>query len=430
MLGVIQSCCRVEEKRPPVTVRISAYFDDTLNNKFNTGLRESGDSSESGGSYENDYTNVARLEQNAEQRMSGYDVGGVVYVEGIGTEVGDSDSMWGAALGLGDTGVVAKVDRGLNAVIGIVRNLAKDVPITHIHLDCFGFSRGAAAARHFVHKAIRDKETNLKTQLQREGYSVGDVKAKFVGLFDTVASYGRIRSNDTRDLDLDAIKVAESVLHLAAADEYREKFPLTNIASAGSRGKEYFLPGVHSDVGGGYRRVADEKDLCVFSRSFSSSDAAKGRLALEREMEWLVRSGWYHKDEIESEIVLINQQGDANLKIFASKKNISNQYSHIPLHIMAEHAFRAGLQFNAELKRKFAVPSSLLSVDQKIRSHIAAGGSCPEAWTYNSSPELQKVRHDFFHFSAVYGEVLGKDDPRWVDSGQNAQRREREIHAG
>ncbi|HJV33667.1 MAG TPA: hypothetical protein VJ604_01260, partial [Geomonas sp.] len=71
-------------------------------------------------------------------------------------------------------------------------------PIECLHLDCFGFSRGAAAARNFIHAAILRHEDTLKDRLQSSDHRVSAVKVKFAGLYDTVASHGFLSGNDTR----------------------------------------------------------------------------------------------------------------------------------------------------------------------------------------------------------------------------------------
>ena len=43
-------------------------------------------------------------------------------------------------------------------------------------------------------------------------------------------------------------------------DEFRENFDLTNIDSAGFKGLEITLPGVHSDIGGSYRNYTEGID--------------------------------------------------------------------------------------------------------------------------------------------------------------------------
>lgn len=51
--------------------------------------------------------------------------------------------------------------------------------------DVFGFSRGAAAARHFV--SLLHAKTPLEAQL---GFPKAKIIIRFVGIFDTVSSYG------------------------------------------------------------------------------------------------------------------------------------------------------------------------------------------------------------------------------------------------
>ena len=53
----------------------------------------------------------------------------------------------------------------------------------------------------------------------------------FVGLFDTVASFGLIHKNDVSQLNLKMGGKPNKVVHLIASDEYRENFKLTNIDS-------------------------------------------------------------------------------------------------------------------------------------------------------------------------------------------------------
>lgn len=72
-------------------------------------------------------------------------------------------------------------------------------------------------------------------------------------MYDTVSSYdGDVFDDITVDKVPLHIPTVGFTVHLTAEDEHRKKFPLTNIASAGSESKELTLPGVHSDIGGGY----------------------------------------------------------------------------------------------------------------------------------------------------------------------------------
>ena len=78
------------------------------------------------------------------------------------------------------------------------------------------------------------------------------VNIRFVGLFDTVGSIF-IPGNENElfyDLGLPS-GCARNVVHLVAAQEWREYFPLTRTLPGD--GEEIVLAGAHADIGGGYQ---------------------------------------------------------------------------------------------------------------------------------------------------------------------------------
>ena len=124
-------------------------------------------------------------------------------------------------------------------------------------LDFFGFSRGATTARSFIHKIwyfysyfnLRENIHDKPIFVPRLYYMLGipyavEINVRFLGLFDTVSSYGL---NHKNDVDFLRLKIptgfVRKTVHLVAADEYRSNFSLTNIASAGKKGTEIILPG-------------------------------------------------------------------------------------------------------------------------------------------------------------------------------------------
>ena len=189
-------CCPVEQPpepspRPPIRIRVSFFFDGTGNNRTNVQL---GPSRNSDDSYAAGLTNVAKLElAGLDGRGPDVDRHFTIYIEGIGTVDRRNDSLLGSSTGRGGTGVLAKVERGLRAAISRIKRIVDDGgfgEITDIHIDTFGFSRGAAAARYCVWKCMWEANRTLKERLERRGYSIGTVVVKFVGLYDTVASFG------------------------------------------------------------------------------------------------------------------------------------------------------------------------------------------------------------------------------------------------
>ncbi|GFO58415.1 hypothetical protein GMST_07400 [Geomonas silvestris] len=414
-------CYRCQEQksaagRAPVRIRIAVFFDGTLNNRTNTGLGEKGINR--GVSYENALTNVAILELYYQQNPE-YDHSLSIYIEGIGTEDDEADSSITAGTGWGSTGILDKVETGMTKVIGeISKHLKRDQEIECLHLDCFGFSRGAAAARNFIYSVLFGQQNTLKLRLQSSTHYVGEIKVKFVGLYDTVASYGLNHRNDTEELHLDAIRYAENVVQLAAAEEHRKHFPLTNINSA-PHGVQLFLPGAHSDIGGGYPDNMDEVDHQIMFVCRRHGLKAADKAALAREREWLLASGWYYEDEI--------QKVDQWDEVKVTRKGISNHFHRIPLKMMAELATENGVHFSAGLMSDFSIHHHLKEIEAFIRESPL---DSPEYWLALNTDMIKKFRHDHLHFSACFGSTLGCNQPQFTDDDIVHGHRKREIIYG
>ncbi|MBB6498443.1 T6SS phospholipase effector Tle1-like catalytic domain-containing protein [Pedobacter cryoconitis] len=365
-----------------IDIVIGVFFDGTLNNKYNTEHKDAGKGK---GSYGNDYSNVARLFYSYKEK--GYTVS--TYIEGIGTEDGESDSTIGSGFGAGDTGIPAKVQKGCRNIVDTILKVANK-RIGTLTIDVFGFSRGAAAARHFIYEVTKPSyaptsntsfsetkydanghETTLdempaggelgKILLERK-LKVNQIKIRFVGLFDTVSSFNKGGfsvspdfSNDVGELHLNQLFKAEKVIHFTAADEHRKYFALTRIQSAGSKGIEKDFPGVHSDIGGSYPDGEEYVDEILMGYN-DELVAEKNRLIAE---------SWYKDEQLEVHSFLGKLSGRRNLK---------KAYSYITLHFMCEFAvnYPTPLSFDrAFLEQKYPIstsPDDLLGF-MKIRLH-------------------------------------------------------------
>lgn len=319
-------------------INLNIFFDGTQNNKTNTEAgRDHENSNHNDDSYTNDYSNVARgydaTDSTVENQVC-------IYIEGIGTENLESETTFfgnlpnnsGIPFGDGDRGVKAKVTKGCIESVAALKKAKKKVSMLKVNV--YGFSRGATAARHFLHVATNPAKTNkpmlsdiehaippygfkttsyLKTKesdelVKKHGYFgaclaeaeifPANIIFNFVGLYDTVAAYGMdhrgknipgtnmsIIDNDTKELGLDAVNIAVFVLQFAADDEHRDNFDLTNIKSAGIHGLEFTLPGVHSDIGGCYVENDDET-VDLFYETYFDHGCKKFKTILEEE-------GWY-----------------------------------------------------------------------------------------------------------------------------------------
>ena len=163
-----------------------------------------------------DGTNVARFRDVYE--------GEVFYYLGIGTRGGKILRAVAGATGLGGELRVEEAKDDLDARIE-----AGDTTV-----DIVGFSRGAALAVDFANEI--DKQVRG-----------GRARVRFLGLFDTVHSFGVAGVDFNLFHDPDVPDYVEHCFHALALDERRQTFPPTRAPT----GYEVWFRGVHSDIGGG-----------------------------------------------------------------------------------------------------------------------------------------------------------------------------------
>lgn len=429
--------CRAQRpsRQPPQRARVAVFFDGTGNNRANSApgaLNRLGAARHlpgSTGSYENAPSNVSKGEAAMDTYQDVDNVGQHYYIEGIGTQSGGRDIPEGMSLGTGITGVDAKMRQGLDRLVADISQLDSSRPIKYVHIDTFGFSRGAAAARYFVHIALNDSSLNVRKQLEDRGFTVIQVIVKFVGLYDTVASYGAVHSNDTSDLDLDAIRDAEYTFQLAAGDEHRSNFRLTDIQSAAD-GRQIYLPGVHSDIGGGYQDRSGESDLQAVDLDWRGIARRSADLAsLRRERNWLIQRGWYTDSEL--------SQPNYAWEILGNRSGIRNTYANLPLNMMADEAQPRGVPFRGSLATRHPIPSE--GIVQRVRALIDAsiaagnvekGEAYKDYWLQMSEPNLNAVRHKYIHMSSRYGESAGAHSPNYTAHPSNGGVRRRVVQRG
>jgi uncharacterized protein (DUF2235 family) len=152
------------------------------------------------------------------------------YFEGIGTRFGELGRILGGVTGAGGR------DRVSEALIAFGANRQRDDAI----VDVVGFSRGAALALQFANKVCSERCT-----------------VRFVGLWDTVPSFGLAAIPINIGWDLDLPDPVAKCYHAMALDERRIDFKLhrpdARVVDADQEGRlfEVWFRGVHSDVGGG-----------------------------------------------------------------------------------------------------------------------------------------------------------------------------------
>jgi len=405
------------------SVTIDIFFDGTKNNKNNTDARRTGHSSfakfgksDDESSYQNDWSNVARLWENCTNTNR-------LYIEGIGTTDRQKDSTMGYAFGSGFTGIRFKVRKGCEQSADIIKRVFEENAakvLRQIIFNVYGFSRGAAAARNFVYEIGKAAYKGRKVEAEgitayydgdnmpaREempagghlGYALklkginlnpAHVIVNFLGIFDTVASYSELPiprfSNDIAELNLNTLGKAQHVVHFTARDEMRENFSLTRTP----KGIEKDLPGVHSDIGGSYLSGPEIKQ---------EIETAMLRGTLERLRDRLIADGWYKPGEL-----TITDGWYWALR--GEKRMVHKEYSFIPLHFMGQF----GKDNNAALDRgkmeaKYSISGHavLQSTKSKLSAYVFNGAAYPyggKQLTSANLNELKALRYGYFHRSA------------------------------
>jgi len=480
--------------KKPINYTFGVFFDGTLNNMYNSEIRKSvaekrrlnqkisyeeakkikEKKGKKDSSYENELSNPAILFKSYIKKDS--DRLFKIYVEGIGTNTQSptkaedykkDDNVQGPAFGMGSAGIIDRVREAIKKITDLI-DINDNFYLNKITFDVFGFSRGAAAARHFVYVVTHPEYIPIpdgdrgRLDLQREsleskyhkkaprygllgilldqkGWLTDNVKveARFAGLYDTVSHHGLFQDNDIEDLGLDSINKANYVVHMVAADEHRYNFDLADISSvtktspdSGKKGGiELFFPGVHSDVGGSY---VDGAPNISYKINFSSDMDF-----LTKEKEELIRQGWFSSQQISVKYYL-TIHGLNNYRLEGIKNSVSNQYSYIPLHIMAEFGRKKGVQFDKDILYDLSKitnnPDFLNKVKKILWDYSFNGGPrlvYKEKGTEAENELIRRLRLHYLHWNSTYGTiddspgafVTGKDKPNFKNS-----KRQRDVY--
>ncbi|EFD1056086.1 DUF2235 domain-containing protein [Escherichia coli] len=459
---------------PGITITIGMFFDGTGNNAFNTQNRilescshldvgmkaedaeacakKLGKKIDNAGSYIGYYSNIHWLNTlyaTNNEVIEGQTVyQRAVYVQGIGTDKGNNDSTISMGTGGWFYGVVEKSDEGVGLIAEqisqfLTLNHGINFAIEKIQFDIFGFSRGAAAARHFVNrvrnndKAIQQAITKGLAGRNQHGKPAGETR--FLGLFDTVCAVGTISNlfdvhsgvNPGVELDLPP-GIAQKVFQITAMHECRYNFSLNSIKEAWP---ELALPGAHSDIGGGYNPKEKEylfltqpqnetvsesipsEVTDIYRRSAAEIPDLKSQPALRV----ILPSG-----EVKTETwydYLVNEDkkcgGITQKRVGAAvtiERVVTNDWSKVSLRVMLDAAQDAGGVFNEILPKdeNLTLPPELESLYEKAidQGKTVRSGGVPTPFV---SAELQLIGK-YIHCSANWNPVVIKDV--WLDGNK------------
>ena len=364
-----------------------------------------------------------------------------IYVEGIGTEAGKPDSMLGLTLGVADTGVIAKTDLAVKQIAGAIeetlRKLRQTISgggmtVTSCQFDIFGFSRGAAAARHFANR-IQDKDRVIANAIR---YGMGEVnyvgapagKTRFIGIFDTVAAIGTPQNGlnphtaNTGEVNIMLRPgVAEKVFHITAQNECRFNFALNSVQPAWP---ELALPGAHSDIGGGYLPVVRENIFLTRpegetvplntppqkSRAYRHAVAQLSVLEASAVVAPLIRTNDISADVWEDERMPAHHIEGMQKRAFAAltmkQRLVKNDWSKVVLRVMLDAAQEAGVVFEniPDDNDDLSLTSELLELSGKtiMMGKRTRVGITPPLF---NQQEIDLIAQDYIHCSANWNSI-------------------------
>lgn len=353
-------------------------------------------------SYNNDYTNIWHLYQlyqlNPEPQTR--QLQHAVYIEGIGTENGKADSLIGLALGIGDSGIVAKTDKAVARLaqeIGLALEKVKQkFPFSGIKLefDLFGFSRGAAAARHFANRImeqdaqIRNAISSGFAHMNYTGSPAGSIR--FIGLFDCVTAVANLADKfNPHDVNNAEVKlalpahIAQQVFHITAQHECRFNFALNSVYPLWS---ELSLPGVHADIGGGYiarkeenvfltkprfsfiEEDEDDNKTNAYQKTSADFSALKNFPAIAPFITSAGLETWHYLLAKGRQRHTARKRTGAALTL--RNHTVYNDWAKVTMQVMMEAAQQSGVRFQPVSEQKLIIPAELVGLCTKA---ISAG---------------------------------------------------------
>lgn len=407
-------------------LRVGIFFDGTANNAFNSLLGQERQAQglrvDAGSSYDGVATNIARLHQ-CYPVQSAFDATGKavtsLYVSGIGTTTGKADTRFPAqTYGRGSTGVLGKAQEAcahLNQCLAAFVQTLAPHSLSRLKLDIFGFSRGAAAARHFTNQ--------INATDFAEHFALADdftCEICFIGLFDTVAAMGGLADSGDIGDDINpglnlylGPECARQVVQLSARDEHRRNFALSRIAPQWPL--DIALPGVHADVGGGYPLEMQEQ--VYLSRWQTNLISPSTPLKLTH--AWAVAAtdlvAWQGEDlldpqdpsrllEIRSESHPEGSRQDRMQRVQAAvfmQRRVYGHLSRVYLRIMHRLACEQGVPLRALTVAEAQIPDELSTIADSLEAQVGQGV------IELSADQERLLRQRYVHCSANWNAGVG-----------------------
>ncbi|MNF92297.1 hypothetical protein D3C84_749370 [compost metagenome] len=251
------------------------------------------------------------------------------------------------------------------------------------------------------------------------------VAINFIGLFDTVAAIGGWDDwGDPGDAVNGGVELylapdcARQVVQLVARDEFRRNFSLNRVAPPH---REIILPGVHSDLGGGYQPEATERLYLMRPRSnLVSRDTRPENTPAYRDAQ--IDTRYAHElgllDPQDSSAKLVTDvwehfspfsggRADQMKYVLAAPFIERKVYGHLSrayLRVMHALATDGGvpLEMIDDFDNALALPDELIGISDKLVAWASSGSGALD------EDEERLLRQRYIHLSANWNASAGK----------------------
>lgn len=227
-----------------------------------------------------------------------------------------------------------------------------------------------------------------------------------------------LHKDNVKDYGLWATSLAKDTVHICAMDEVRQNFALVDIQSSLDKGtgKEIFIPGCHTDIGGGASIGMEGEKIInkgskryltsyyVHSKSWLEKD--EGNLIMPINVDSMKELGWLNQDSKTSKPLHFSVTGRFNLdedetyycdNIMPSNiimyRHVTPGYSNVSLNYMKEKAVKGS--FSA-VPTAYQVPNDLNDLYKQLVTINSSG----RYFVYpNKQGQYTELRRRYIHFS-------------------------------
>lgn len=227
----------------------------------------------------------------------------------------------------------------------------------------------------------------LKKEIVQHPEDLNEIRliVRFLGIYDTVSSYGEIGemggddamkkgvihladsyfTNDEEELNLQNMGKVQQIVHFTAKDEHRENFALTRVdkkyATKNHDGSDRLIeknfPGVHCDIGGAYMNEPETIDEIETTAFLIPTNIRTQSQELTHIRQSLIDNYWFTEQQIQIaktvwhypvKVIELFSRISSRFRItflanqlayeaLTSNRDMRKEYSFIPLHFMEDY---------------------------------------------------------------------------------------------